>query len=268
MFFAVLVASSYGIGARLTSPAGGLLVALVVAATPAVIDFSRSYQFAVTDAAVLAATTYALLASEAFERRGWSLLWGVLLGLTPLARTMAIAFVPAQIIAAAWLILTRSGPARRRRLVNVALALGLGLLAAATWLASSWHSVSSYLTNFGYGAQSAHFAHSGSRLSVGYWTREAVASVREDLYLPLAALLAITFAAAAFAWLRHRRVRWRTSDAVVVLFVLLEGYIAVSSSKNEGVGFRVPLLALLVSLGVAALLRLPWRLLRRTLIAC
>ncbi len=263
VFFALLLVAGYGIGARLSSPAGGLLAALVLAATPAVIDFSRTYQFAITDAAVLAAATYALLASEAFERRGWSLVWGVLLGLTPLARTMAIAFLPAQLIAAVWLIV-----ARRGRWVNLALALGLGVLVGATWLAGSWSSVSSYLTNFGYGAQSAHFAHSGSKLSVGYWTREAVDSVREDLYLPLAALLAITFLAGAFAWMRQRRgVRWRASDGVVVAFVLLEGYIAVSSSRNEGVGFRVPLLALLVALGVATLLRLPWTGVRRALIA-
>lgn len=209
VFFVVLVVSSYGIGARLTTRTGGALVALIVAGTPAVIDFSRTYQFAVTDAALLAAATYALLACEAFTRRGWSLAWGVLLGLTPLARTMAIAFLPAQLIAAAWLIGARPGTRRRQgsggrpdirregsagrrpQVLNLGLALVLGILAAATWLAKSLPSVYRYLTDFGYGAQSSHFSSSGSRLSVGYWTREAVHAVREDIYLPLAALLAL-----------------------------------------------------------------------------
>jgi hypothetical protein len=62
-------------------------------------------------------------------------------------------------------------------------------------------------------------------------------------------------------------VRWRAGDAAIVVFILLEGYVAVSSSRNEGVGFRVPLLALLAALGVTALLRLPWRPARRALIA-
>src|SRR5437588_483463 len=140
VFFILLVASSYGIGTRLSSRTGGALVAVVMACTPAVIDFSRTYQFAITDAAVLAATTYALLASEAFTHRGWSLLWGFLLGLTPLARTMAIAFMPAQLIAAVWLVNARPGIARqqapgvrRPQLLNLGVALVLAVITAATW---------------------------------------------------------------------------------------------------------------------------------------
>lgn len=295
VFFVVLVVSSYGIGTRLTSRTGAALVAVVVACTPAVIDFSRTYQFAITDAAVLAATTYALLASEAFTRRGWSLLWGVLLGLIPLARTMAIAFMPAQLLAAVWLVSARPGVGppqasglRQPRLLNLGIALALGVITAATWLAKSWHSVYSYLTNFGYGAQSAHFSSSGSRLTVGYWTREAVNAVREDIYLPLAALLALSLIialAAALVTHHHRQPRpgrqsadesrpripaairsWAVSDTAIVLFILLEGYVVVSSSRNEGVGFRLPLIPCLVALAIAALLAVPWRLPRRLLI--
>jgi 4-amino-4-deoxy-L-arabinose transferase-like glycosyltransferase len=286
VFFVLLVVSSYGIGTRLTSPTGGALVAIVVACAPAVIDFTRTYQFAITAAAVLAAATYALLASEAFTRLGWSLLWGFLLGLTPLARTMAIAFMPAQLIAAVWLISARpetrrkqgSGLRRSQRL-NFGVALVLGVITAATWLARSWHSVYSYLTNFGYGVQSAHFSSSGSRLTVGYWTREAVNAVREDVYLPLGALLALSLIAALSAALaKHRRRnrsrrripaavrRWAVSDAAIVLFILLEGYVVVSSSRNEGVGFRLPLIPALVALAVAAVFAVPWRVPRRLLI--
>lgn len=278
LFFVLLVMSSYGIGSRLSSRWGGVIVAVVVAGAPAVIDFTRSYQFALTDAAVVAGATYALLASEAFTHRGWSLVWGLLVGLTPLARTMAIAFVPAQLLAAVWLVLarpearppdtlpiSRNGQSAGRgvRVINLALALGLAAIAAASWLATSWRSVSSYLTNFGYGAQSAHFSHSGSRLRVGYWTREAVGAVKEDLYLPLAALLVLCLTVALVVSVARRNtrslVRWTKSDAAIVLFILLEGYVVVSSSRNEGVGFRVPLIAMLVALVVSAVVTLPWR---------
>jgi hypothetical protein len=237
-----------------------------------VIDFSRSYQFALTDAAVLTAATWALLACDGFSRRGWSLAWGFLIGLTPLARTMAVAFLPAQLIAAAWLIAVRPG-ARRPRLINLAWSLALSALTAATWLANSLKTVVSYLTNFGYGAQSSHFAESGSRLSIGYWTRELVNSVRQDLYLPLAALLALSLVLAAAAGLARRRTeiraglrRWIVSDSAIVGFVLLEEYVAVSSSRNEGVGFRVPLLPAFIVLVVAALITVPWRIPRRVVI--
>jgi len=52
VFFAVLALASYGIGTRLTSRTGGALVALVVATAPAVVDFTRTYQFPVTAAAI------------------------------------------------------------------------------------------------------------------------------------------------------------------------------------------------------------------------
>jgi hypothetical protein len=42
--------------------------------------------------------------------------------------------------------------------------------------------------------------------------------------------------------------------------------VVVSSSRNEGVGFRVPLIPALVALAVAALLAVPWRIPRRLLI--
>ncbi len=234
---------------------------------PSLIDFTRSFEFPVTAAAILTACTYALLASEALSRRGWSIVWGVLLGLLPLARTMTIAFVPAQLLAAGWLITSRPGE-RRPRAVNGSIALAAALVTTGTWFVNSWHVQLNYLTNFGYGSESANFSTSGSKLSVGYWTRELVNTVRADLYLPLAVLVsvAILLALAALAvryrgrptfgaWARH----WISSDAAVVTLVVIEGYLAITSSRNEGVGFRVPLLPSLLALAVYALWRLPWQ---------
>ena len=53
VFLALLLAASYGVGARLTSRWGGVLAAGVVATAPGVIDFSRSYQFPIAAAALL-----------------------------------------------------------------------------------------------------------------------------------------------------------------------------------------------------------------------
>jgi hypothetical protein len=138
-----------------------------------------------------------------------------------------------------WLIIVRSGP-RRPRLINLTCSIALGVLTAATWLAGNLGSVSGYLTNFGYGAQSSHFAQSGSRLRIGYWTRELGRSVRQDLYLPLAVLFALSLVLAAAAVLTQRRSeiraalrRWIVADSAIVAFVLLEGYVAVSSRRGR-----------------------------------
>ena len=274
VFFGVLIFASFRLGARLSSRAGGALLALLVAATPTITDFTRSYEFPVTAAAILTASTYALLASEALERRRWAIAWGVLLGLMPLARTMTIAFVPAQLLAAGWLILSRPG-VRRSRLINGGLAVVASLIASATWFVKAWHEQLHYLTNFGYGSQSVNFAQSGSRLSIGYWTRELASTVREDLYLPLALLVGLLVISGVVALISRYRspapastVRswtrsWISSDAAVVLLVVAEGYLAVTSSRNEGVGFRVPLLPSLLALAVYTLWRLPWRRVRQ-----
>lgn len=277
VFFAVLVLASYGVGARLTSRAGGVLTALVVAGTPAVIDFTRSYQFPITAAAMLTAATYALMASQGMSRRGWAIGWGVLLGLMALSRTMMLAFVPALLLAAAWLALA-SPRLRRARIVNLALGALAALLTALTWFASSWSSVAHYLLQFGYGSQSAHFGTARSPLSVGFWTRQVVDTARAELYLPLALLLAAAIAlglGVLVARLRHQRAdgrlracaaRLARSEAIVVLLVVLEGYLALTSSSNDGVGFRLPLIPGLVAVAVLAIWRLPWRHVRTALV--
>ena len=276
LFVALLLISGWGLGRRLGGRTGGVLAAALVAGMPAVIDFSRSLQLAVTAAAAMAGAMWALLASERLARRRWVVAWGILLGLLPLARTMAIAFVPGVVLAALWL--AWPGPSRRARLVNLGLGLGVGAAVAASWLATSWHAVFDYLTNFGYGAQSAHFASSGSRLGLGYWTRELGHAVREDLLLPLTVLIAVALALGGGAlWVRGRAgggvrrtlATGRGREAVSVLIVLAWGYLVVSSSRNEGVGFRVPLLALLAALAGGAVCCLPWRRVRLALaVAC
>jgi hypothetical protein len=274
VFLGVLLAGSYGLGSRLTDVRGGVLVTAVVAGTPGIIDFSRSFQFPVTVAAMLTAATFALLASERLDRRGWAIAWGVLLGGTVLTRTMTVAFLPAQLVLAAWLAV-ESRPDRRRRLLSLALGLLAGLITAATWYGWSWRSVAHYLTGFGYGESSARFGASGSRFSVDYWSRELGNLVKVELYLPLAILLLVALALGVVAVVARRRGhtesltamlrRWSTTDVIVVAVIVAEAYVAVSSSKNEGVGFRLPIIPLVVALAVWCLWQLRWRCVRLAL---
>jgi 4-amino-4-deoxy-L-arabinose transferase-like glycosyltransferase len=189
-FLAVLIVSTYGIGARLTDRRMALVMALVVAGAPAVIDFSRSYQLALTGAAMMTATTYALLASEGLTRTGWSIAWGALMGLSSFARAMMLGFLPSLLLAAVWLAFTRPGERGLRR-ANLLIGCAAGALVALTWFALSAQSVTRYLTHFGYGAQSAGFGAYHSPLSLAFWTQEAVEATQIDLYLPLGLLLLV-----------------------------------------------------------------------------
>lgn len=268
LFLAVLVVSSYGIGARLLDRRAGLLTAFVTSTAPALLDFVRTYHLVLPSTAMYALATYALLASDRLRRRSWSTGWGVALGLTMLSRSMVVAFAPALVLAAAWMLVVDR--ADRRRIVN--LGLGLAAFAATTllWYATSWRSIFRYLLDFGYG--SATPGDAGTPLSLAYWTDELRGALEVSLYVPLAAVLVATLLAGcgalAIALARSRNAvatlsnwlrRAARSDAVVPAFVVAEGYIALTSSGNDGTGFLVPVLPSFFALACVTALRIPWR---------
>ncbi len=268
LFLAVLVVSSYGIGTRLLDWRAGLLTALVTATAPALLDFVRTYHLVLPSTAMYALATFALLASDRLRRRSWSIGWGVALGLTMLARSMAIAFAPALVVAAAWMLVVDR--AERRRIVNLGLGLAAFVATALLWYATSWRPILRYLLDFGYG--SATPGDVRTPLSVAYWTDELLGTVDGRLYLPLAAVLVAAllagFSALATALLRARNPvatlsdwlrRAARSDAVVPVFVVGEGYLALTSSGNNGTGFVVPLLPSFFALACVTALRVPWR---------
>jgi len=54
---------------------------------------------------------------------------------------------------------------------------------------------------------------------------------------------------------------------LVPAIVVVEGYLALTSSRNDGTGFVVPLLPPAIALVVVAALKVPWRAARTALIA-
>jgi hypothetical protein len=266
-FYAVLLLASYGIGRRAGGPWSGLLMAVVVGTVPWITDFARTYHLVIPSTAMYTAATYALLASDGLLLRRFAIVFGVAAGLALLARTMLIAFVPALVVAAVVVALVAAGE-RRARLTNLALALAALGLTAATWYATSLRPALDYLRSHGYGTGSAPYGPSESPLSIDYWTHELGLAVNRALYLPLAIVLGAAFLLAAVARLRERRApgrpslpalrAWVAGDAFVLLVVVAEGYLALTSSRNDGTGFVVPLLPPLIGLALLARARLPW----------
>ena len=270
LFFAVLVFASHGIGRELLNRRAGLLTAALVATVPAITDFVRTYHLVIPSTALYTLAVYALLASHRLRHRLWALGWGVALGLTVLSRTMMVAFVPALIAAAACIVVADG--VDRRRLANLGLALVAFAATSLLWYATSWRLVFDYLLRAGYGNESASYGPGLSAVSTEYWTHELTGAVNGSMYVPLAAaLLAAVLAAAAVAIVdRSRRSgeprafserarRAARSNVVVPAFVVVEGYLALTSSRNDGTGFVVPLLPCVIALAVFAGLALPWR---------
>jgi Dolichyl-phosphate-mannose-protein mannosyltransferase len=265
VFFAVLVLTTYAIGRRLTTPWWALLAALSLATAPVISDYSRIFHFSIPAATFLVSALWALMKSEGLTRRRWAIACGFALGLMVLSRSMTIAYLPGFAAAAGLPILL--GAQRRAALINFLLLCASGAALAALWYLPNATSVGSYLLNFGYGAESEAYGAEHSLLSVAYWTRE-VGSVFDELYFPLGAALAISAVAALISALLRRRRRhpsreqlrvWLLGDAALAAVIVLEGYIALTSSKNQGTAFALPWLPVLIVLVCAAVAMTPQR---------
>jgi 4-amino-4-deoxy-L-arabinose transferase-like glycosyltransferase len=263
-FAVLLVFAGYGIGEELAGPRLGALVALAVATSAGLFTFTREYIFALPTAAFLACAVYALIRSDALRGRWWSIACGACLGLMVLSRTMAIAFVPGVLVAAALVGLLRGRDDLGRRALNLGLLSVAGVAVSLTWYWQNFNPVKDYLTNYGYGTQSQYYG--AEHAFISWYRIKGVATrmIIGDLLAPMAVLLfAGLLASAAILAVRLYRAEDRRaellrilgSDAVSVLIVFASGFAALMSSRNGGDGFTFPLAMLLPALAVLALRR-------------
>ena len=271
LFFAGLVGATFALARRLVSDSWAVVAALAVAAIPAVTDYTRLFHFALPATACMTAALWALVRSDGFRRPAWSAAFGLFVALTLLARTMTVAYMPGFALAAGAQFLVE-GPALRARLRNFAIAAGTFVLVAGPWYIRNARSVYDLLLGSGYGEGATQFGRHYPVTSWGYWTKE----LRLDLsymWLPLPAALLVCFCI-ALAYLVARRPRLirpnrpRSAHAVAVLalvLVVLEGYLVLTSSRNEGTGFALPWVPALVVLGVTAAASVPARTVRLVL---
>jgi len=264
LFFAGLVAATFALARRLVSDSWAVVAALAVAAMPAVIDYTRLFHFALPATACMTAALWALLRSDGLRRARWAAAFGLFVGLTLLARTMTVAFLPGLALAAATQFLV-GAPEVRLKLRNLGVAAGTAALVAGPWYLRNARSLYDLFRGTGYGEGAVPFGRHYPVASWGYWTKE----LRLDLSyltLPLAAALLICFVL-AWVYLIVRRPQvslrrpWsaRAAGVLALALVVLEGYIALTSSRNEGTGFPLPWLPALVVLAVTAAASVPKR---------
>jgi hypothetical protein len=271
LFFAGLVGATFALARRLVSDSWAVVAALAVAAIPAVTDYTRLFHFALPATACMTAALWALVRSDGFRRPAWSAAFGLFVALTLLARTMTVAYMPGFALAAGTQFLVE-GPALRARLRNFAIAAGTFGLVAGPWYIRNARSVYNLLVGSGYGEGATPFGRRYPVTSWGYWTKE----LRLDLsymWLPLAGALLVCFCI-ALAYLVARRPRLirpsrprsaRAAAVLALVLVVLEGYLVLTSSRNEGTGFALPWVPALVVLGVTAAASVPARTVRLVL---
>lgn len=222
-----------------------VLALAFVATTPGFIALSREFLFAVPAAAVTMAALYALVRSRGFTCLAWSVAFGVMLGLLPLARTMTIAFVPVLLVAAA-VQAAAFAESRRSQLVNLGIASVLAIGVASVWLVPSAHLVFGYLTEYGYGSHSAEYAGGAPSPLIAL-----LAVLGGEFFLPHLLLIVAGWCAAVWAVAEHFRggpfrVRARrvfVSPLFPPAAFVIGACAVLMTSSNAGFGFTIPLLA-------------------------
>ncbi len=139
VYWLVLLASIYGLGAHLGGWRLGMAGVLLTALTPLLYAMSRSFYFEFALAAMVALALYLLVASRGFEQRRASLGFGLALGLGFLttrtypvfvALPVAVAILRSGVIRSLW---RRLQGGVRLSLADLLLALGGGGALAALW---------------------------------------------------------------------------------------------------------------------------------------
>ncbi|MBW0017786.1 MAG: glycosyltransferase family 39 protein [Mycobacterium sp.] len=236
---------TFSLGLTIGGPRLAWLALVLVSTTPVFVDYSRQFSFAMSCALAVTAALYCLLRSEGLTSVRWTMWFGVCVGLMPLTRTMAIAYVPGVLLAA--LITSLGHPDSRQRLARLGRATILAALITAVWLVPNWKGVLGYLLSFGYGGHSG----SAGRILLLEWESwlSTLQYYIQDLQLIHSTILFLGLAITAVIALRTLRglsgmhIVWRIAHSKLfgpaLLFAF--GTVALVSTSNHGTAFDLPL---------------------------
>lgn len=272
VFFGVAtIAASYYLGNFVGDARLGLMTGILVATCPLVINYARSYSFALPAAAVTTMALLALVRSKQLTNIKWSVVFGLCVGLMPLARTMTIAFIPGLIIPVALYIVMKSDN-RWLRIKNTTLAAVVGIVVAAIWLVPNKNglAVFQYLTSFGYGNRVVEYAAAhesrGVLQNLTSWPAwlETIQYAVNSIYLPDAILVLFGFGLSLILFLKMSFINKAHQTCVVainskmfsVFIFIIWCFIALASSQNKGTGFLLPIVPAMFLMSVWAIMQL------------
>jgi hypothetical protein len=216
-----------------------LLASLLLISLPNFVMFSRSFQFVSATTFFFFSAFACFVLSDGLQRRTYSVLMGAALGCMILSRTMALAFLPAFVVAfLAYLFWIRDFSKATIR--NIVASIAAFMIVALPWYLGNYKSVFGYLFSFGYGAHAAEYGHSHgiftlenlkSRLDV------IVSQVRPGYFFAVVPL----FAVIVVLVLLSRKRDARSGMIICGSIVSLVCFFILSTSQNMGTGFDAPI---------------------------
>lgn len=244
-YLSVALIAVFALGARLWDPAAGLMAAFFLGTAPFVVFSLLNFQLDLPLMAMVAAALYALVRTDHFSRRGWSIGFGVAVGLGMVTKPPFAAYVVPPLLWAAWHALR--APDRRRRLSLLGLALVLAGALAIPWYGPRLLGLPMQIANRSF-KQAAESGYPET------FTSEALLYYARVLPTQFGILAGLLFAWGAVALRRQRSIRaflW----AGIVPFALF------SLIQNKNLRYTLPTLpaaALVATAGWRAL-DLRWR---------
>ena len=163
-FLGVGMAATYALGRRFADGSGGVVAATLFGTAPAVVNYALRFQLDVPLACMVAAFLAALLATDRFDHRGWTIASGLLLGLGMLTKPPFFVYIaPAGLVALA-------GTRGRRAWLQACLAGLLAVLVALPWYGPRALGLSTQIQNRSFKqAQESGFPEALSPASLAYY---------------------------------------------------------------------------------------------------
>ncbi|MCB8883910.1 glycosyltransferase family 39 protein [Acidisoma cellulosilytica] len=242
------VVAAYALGCSVGSRGVGLAAAILTASCPVIVNYARSFQFSTVATLMATLTVIAILRSRQFRSIGWSLLFGIFLGLMPLARTMLISFIPGIVVAAVIVASVDSGQ-RLRRLFTLVTSGFIAVLVSAIWLIPNGPLVAHYLLSYGYGVQAKEYGPQVSKFGLVAW-QDTAQAFSSQIYIPhfLLIILGMMVLSAillrsAVQWGLISTLRRVTVSQILPVVIFVAGALAaLTSSGNKGTGFFAPII--------------------------
>jgi Dolichyl-phosphate-mannose-protein mannosyltransferase len=262
VFVPLLAFGCFGVGKMVAGPRAGLLAAVFALGAPMFVSMMHEYQLDTAQAAMVAVSVWAVLASRRFDRAGIALLGGVLTGLALMTKETSVVFL-AGLVAA---VVVRGG--WRHPLGLAAFAVG-ALAIAGWWYVYHWSDVTNALGTVGGAAPSSLQA--PPRWTARNWSWYFWDLSNQQIFAPFLLALGIGTAAAirdsvrrrspenvlpellagglfsyvGMTWLVHKDPRY-TLPALVYVAVLATWWIARISRPR----LRITLTAAVVALAI------------------
>jgi 4-amino-4-deoxy-L-arabinose transferase-like glycosyltransferase len=265
-YLGLLLGGVYLLGAHLYGRSAGLLAAFIAATFTATVNYSRDYLLEFPATAFVTLAMYALLRSEAFRRRRWSLAFGVLAGLSVLTKTMTGVFFIGPVLFA-----LVDGVGRQHLttavLRNYLLAVGMGILVAAVWWGPNFRTALGYLIYYGFQTGSVPYSKGVAGIlgseNLSYYALHVINHGISFSYALLFAGLVMFLGIKAFLGAEPMSIdgttvgltRWRQSSYLWVW--LLAGYAILTLVPNKGeeryAQALLPPIALIISGAIMAI---------------